>query len=875
MTDPHGGPPRVGRPQVASARPVTATYRLQLSPELDFAAAAGLVDYLADLGVSHLYLSPLLTARRGSTHGYDVADPTSVSAALGGEAGLRALADAAHRRGLGLVVDIVPNHLGTGADTPLWEQLLAEGQHSFADRVFDVDWEPAQPTAAGKVLLPVLGDQYGVVLHAGELELVDTDGVPRVRYHEHSFPLSAQSREAVERSGGVDAFRGTPGQPATFQRLHALLEAQHYRLVDWRIGDAVVNYRRFFAISDLAGVRVEDEVVFDLVHGLVLQLVADGVVDGLRVDHPDGLRDPARYFARLAEETGGVWTVAEKILERDETLPDWPVAGTTGYDFANDVLGLFVDPAARGGLDALDADMGGDPHPYPAQAAAAKAEVLAADLAADTRRLARRLWALTQEHPEVRDVDERACLAAVTALLVALPVYRTYVDPQTGRPRPEDVAVVERALPAARGRVGRFGFLVDFLADAVLGRVEASPAQRELAARFQQLSGAAMAKGVEDTVFYRHRRLLAVNEVGGDPDGLGLDVAAFHARTAARARRHPAAMVTTATHDTKRGEDTRLRIAALSEMVEDWAAAVRRWHAATAPFVTATPRGPAPDPQTQLLCYQTLVGVWPAPSAAAGDLRERVVAYLRKASREAKQRTSWSDPDHDFEAGVAVFVDALLGDDRASAVRAEIAEVAGRAAAVAVVSGLAQTLLRATVPGVPDTYQGTELWDTSLVDPDNRRPVDVTARAAALAALDAEDPDVAALLAAPGDGRVKLWVLSRALRTRRAHAGCFAAGAGYLPLAVTGARADHVVAFARTGPDDAAVVVTPRLPGALMRDGLPPLGEVWDDTAVVVPDHLRGRAWRDALGGPGHADAAALPLADLLGVLPVALLTRG
>ena len=874
MTDADRGVARPAtRQRTHTPTPPAATYRLQLTPEFGFAAAAGVVDYLADLGVSHLYLSPLLTARRGSTHGYDVADPTSVSAALGGEDGLRALAEAAQRRGLGLIADIVPNHLGTGADTPLWDLLLAEGQHGLGDRFFDVDWEPPLPTARGKVLLPVLGDQYGVVLHAGELELVDVGGVPRIRYHDHSFPLSPESREAVGRSGGVEAFRGTPGQPATFQRLHALLEAQHYRLLHWRIGDAVVNYRRFFAISDLAGVRVEDEVVFDLVHGLVLRLVADGVIDGLRVDHPDGLRDPARYFARLAEESGGVWTVAEKILEGDEALPDWPVAGTTGYEFANDVLGLFVDPAARATVDALDADMGGDPRPYAEQAAAAKAEILDADLAADTRRLARRLWALTQERLELRDVDERACLAAVTALLVALPVYRTYVDPHTGEPRPEDVAVVEQAADVARAGAGAFGFLVDFLADLLLGRAQTSAAQRELVARFQQLSGAAMAKGVEDTVFYRYRRLLAVNEVGGDPDRLGLEVAAFHARGAERARCTPAAMVTTATHDTKRGEDTRLRIAALSEMADDWAAAVRRWHVAVEPFVTVTAAGPAPDPQTELACYQTLVGVWPAAGAADPDLRDRLVAYLEKAGREAKQRTSWTDPDPDFEAGVSAFVDALLGDDRAAGVRAELADVAARAAAIANVSALAQTLLRTTVPGVPDTYQGSELVDTSLVDPDNRRPVDFTARRAALAALDA-DGDPTQLLADPHDGRAKLWVLSRALRTRRGHTACFAPTGGYLPLPVSGALADHVVAFARTAADDAALVVAPRLPGALMPHGAPPLGDLWGDTAVELPDDLAAGGWRDALSGTAHAAAGTLPVAALFGVLPVALLTR-
>ncbi|MDP9406248.1 MAG: alpha-amylase family glycosyl hydrolase, partial [Actinomycetota bacterium] len=411
---------------------VRSTYRLQLGPGFGFAAARGLVGYLADLGVSHVYLSPVLTARPGSTHGYDVADPTTVSEALGGEDGLRALADTAHAAGLGIVVDIVPNHLGTGWDTPLWRQLLAEGHAGEGGRVFDVDWTPALPGAAGKVIVPVLGDQYGAVLHRGELTLVEEEGEARLAYHDHRFPLSPESREALTRSGGIAALHGTPGVEESWQRLHALLEAQHYRLVHWRAGDGLINYRRFFAIDELAAVRVDDPHVFDATHDTILRLVADGVVDGLRVDHPDGLADPGRYLRRLAQRSGGVWTVVEKITHPGELLPDWDTAGTTGYEFCNDVLGLCVDPGMVHRFDELDAAMGAAPQPYDEQARRAKRETLANDLAADAARLARRLWTLCQAHLDVRDVDDRACLEAVSALASAFDVYRTYVDPETG-----------------------------------------------------------------------------------------------------------------------------------------------------------------------------------------------------------------------------------------------------------------------------------------------------------------------------------------------------------------------------------------------------------------------------------------------------------
>jgi (1->4)-alpha-D-glucan 1-alpha-D-glucosylmutase len=863
----------------------SATYRLQLGPDQGFDVLAGLVDYLAELGVSHLYLSPILTARQGSTHGYDVADPARLAAVLGGEEGLRRLAERARERGLGLVVDIVPNHVGTGADNPLWERLLAEGQSGEAARYFDVDWNPPLPGAAGKVIVPVLGKQYGEVLYGGELEVIESGPGYRLRYHDRTFPLSAESQEPIGRSTPLEAFRGSPGAPETWQRLHALLEAQHYRLVHWRAGHALINYRRFFAIDELAAVRVEDPEVFDATHRTILDLVADGVIDGLRVDHPDGLRDPDRYFRRLAEQSGGVWTVAEKITEPGEQLPDWPVAGTTGYEFGNDVLGLFVDPAGLGTLQQLHLDFGGDARSYRLQAAAAKREVLDADLAADARRVAGRLWALAQSHPMVRDVDLLACQEVVCRTVQALDVYRTYVDPETGESQAQDRARIAQALREAC-ELGHAGWaagapgrdlapaeLYDFLGDVLSGRAGSSAQHLEVIARFQQLSGAVMAKGVEDTVFYRYHVLAAANEVGGAPDHLGLDVAAFHERNLDRMRRHPSGMLTTATHDTKRGEDVRVRMAAISELAADWDRAVRHWRELNRSHLGRGTRGAAPDPATEYLAYQTLVGVWPLDGRVTDELASRLVAYLVKAAREAGVQTTWTDPDEGFEDALDRFVRAILDPERSQAFLDSLAALAGRATEIGLVSSLAQVLLRTTAPGVPDLYQGNELWDDSLVDPDNRRPVDFAVRRRLLDELGAA-PDVADLVRSRRDGRLKLWVLTRALRARRDHAGCFGADGEYVPLQVDGPCAGHVVAYARVAPDgkDAVLVVAPRLTAAIGGDRRPALGEDWTGTTIRLPEQLQGRVWTSLLDpGAAQTTAPTLEVGDLLGRVPVAL----
>ena len=833
-------------------RPILSTYRLQLTADFTFDDARAQVDYLARLGVTHLYLSPVLQARPGSTHGYDVADPSQVSEQLGGEAALRRLAEAAHDAGLGLIVDIVPNHLGTGADNPDWQYLLAEGQSGEGGRVFDVDWHPPLPAAEGKVILPVLGDQYGTVLFNGELQLVEEpDEHGRrfaIRYHEHRFPLSPESLEALDRVGRLDTLTGTPGEPETWGRLHSLLERQHYRLVHWRVGDRLVNYRRFFAITELAGVRVEDEHVFDRTHGKILELLGRGVFDGLRIDHPDGLRDPARYLERLERKTAGAWTVVEKILHPGEPLPAWATAGTTGYEFCNDVLGLFADPRAEEHFDALDAKLHADRRSYEEQVVAAKWEVLANDLAAEHARLARRFWALAQEHLDHRDLDDRHCLAAVGETVVGMDVYRSYVDPETGQASTTDRATIETAIQRAFEVDAAPTPVLELLRDVLTGDAGTSPSHLDFIARFQQLSGAVMAKGVEDTVFYRYLRLVALNEVGGDPSRFGLSPDEFHRRNEARARRHPQGMLTTATHDTKRGEDVRLRIAALSEMPERWAETV----------VSLTADASIDRPTAGLL-VQSVIGVWPSQGQITPATRDRLVDYAVKAAREAGTHTNWYDPDGDYEKRLASFIDHVLetGGERLS-------EVAATAGEIGMVSSLAQVVLRTLSPGVPDTYQGNELWDDSLVDPDNRRPVDFSHRSELLSAL---PEDSAALWRDRHDGRVKLAVLAACLHVRHDRPAVFGADSGYVPLSTSGRWAEHLVAFARTdGRSPQVVAVAPRLPGQVMGDhSQGPLGDRWEDTSVDLPDG----SWTSLLGG-----AVSGQVAELLAQLPVAVLVR-
>jgi malto-oligosyltrehalose synthase len=735
--------------------PPRATYRLQLTADFTFAAAGELAGYLADLGVSHVYLSPILQAAPGSRHGYDVVDHSRVSTDLGGEDGFRAMVARFRAHGLGVVVDIVPNHMGIptpeSANRQLWS-VLAEGQASEYASWFDIDWAAQD----GRFLLPVLdGPAPDGITVDGQL----------LRYYEHVLPLRA----------------GTEHLP-----LPELLDAQHYRLADWRVASTELNWRRFFDVTSLIGIRVEDQAVFDATHEVLFRLVDEGLIDGLRVDHPDGLADPRQYLDRVAQATDDMWVIVEKILEGDEPLPaDWRCAGTTGYDALNLVDGLFVDPAAAG-----------PPGEFAAVAAVAKREVTQRMFAAEVSRLARLLGGDTADLHLV-----------LTELLAAFGVYRAYLVPGE-KPSEAAVRAMTAATDHARERVeARLHPLLDSVSAAALG-----DGPDEFVVRFQQTTGPVLAKGVEDTACYRWTRLVSLDEVGGNPDRFGVSPAEFHRAAARLADEWPATMTTLSTHDTKRQEDVRARIAVLAE--RDPARDIAAWRELT---------GPGPGGDIERLIWQTLIGAWPISE-------DRLDEYLTKAMREAKTRTSWNDPDQEHEAAVLAFAGKALG--------APVGLFVEQIAPDARVNSLGAKLIQLTMPGVPDVYQGCELAGFSLVDPDNRRPVDF---GRARSPLDEE----------------KFLVTTHALRLRRDHPDWFAGG--YTPLTAVGPAAEHVVAFTR----GAAVTVATRLPAGLRTRG------GWGETVLTLPAAI---AWRDVLTGATYPGNQPLTLSDLTSQLPVALL---
>ena len=885
--------------------PITprATYRLQIHAGFDLDRAAAVTDYLAELGVSHVYTSPLLQAVPGSSHGYDGIDPTRIDAERGGEEGYARFSDALARQpGLGHVLDIVPNHLATytGRDPASgdlydrwWWDLLRHGRRSPYARFFDVEWEPEPADAdavpgdrepldlTGRVLVPVLGRSLAEAVEEGEIVLGRIDGEPVVRYFEHTFPLDT-SRLGPEDRAAVDAASEGAGDPLPPDRLLAALERQRYRLAHWRRARGELNYRRFFDISDLAGVRQEDPEVFRATHERVLRMVESGRLDGLRVDHPDGLRDPREYLDRLASAAPGAWIVVEKILEPGEDLRgDWPVAGTTGYDFGAMAGGLFVDPEAEPVLDALWREIAEEPRTWEEEVRVRKLRAMERVLPAELSRLDAlfRQYLLDAGAIDAEDASASAAAGeALRELLAAFPIYRTYVRPggwlagdESPEVAPEDERVVAEALAKAR-EAGAGGDLLDQLGEALLLRDSIPPPARaaaaQLAARFQQTSGPVMAKGVEDTAFYTWLRFVALNEVGDSPGRFGVSPDALHAFFRERAERWPAAQNAVSTHDSKRSADVRAGLWPLTEVPERWAEAVRRWrernrrHRTPRPNGPAWPDGPASDAPIEYLLYQTLAGAWPLPV-------ERAREYLEKAAREAKVHTSWTRPDAEYEAALGRFVERVLGDrgfvDDLEAFLAPLADAR-------TIGSLALSALHLTAPGVPDLYQGDELRNLALVDPDNRRPVDFDLRRRLLRRL-AEEPAPERVIADGDEGLPKLWLIRQALALRRRRAAAFVPGSAYEPLPVSGTGSAHVFAYARRGGDgSAAVVAVPRLP---VRLGLRLAPEAsaqspWGDTSLPLPEG----AWRNVLTGEAIEGGAERPLARLLARFPVALLER-
>lgn len=827
------------RPSPGMPQPVS-TYRLQVRPEFGFAAAAGVVDHLDALGATHAYLSPVLAPVPGSAHGYDVVDHTRLNPEAGGREGFDALVTALRGAGLGAVADVVPNHMAVptpaSLNAPLWS-VLREGPDSPFARWFDVDWAGADGQRH-PLLMPVLGSRIGQVLGAGELSLDTSGDQPLLRYYDHVFPVRP----------------GTESLP-----LAELVDRQWYRLAHWRVADEELNYRRFFDVDTLAAIRVEDPEVFDATHDLLLALLAEGSLHGFRIDHPDGLADPRGYVRRLHERTGGAWVVVEKITEGTERLPDdWPCAGTTGYDALLRVGGLFLDPSGAAPLSALLTEVTGDSRSFGAVVEEAKREVVEHGLYAEVHRLTELLRDVCTRDVRLRDHTERALRECLVELLVAVDRYRAYVVPG----EPADAVAVE-AVESAAGRARAhlpeerhetLAVVVDLLLGREVGsagRVD-DPERHEVVVRFQQTCGPVMAKGVEDTAFYRWFRLASLNEVGGDPDRLGVVPEEFHAYCAQQVRDWPVAMTTLSTHDTKRSEDVRARLAVLSEVPLEWAEQLRGWREAAAPH-----RSGLLDPATEHLVWQTLVGTWGSDRAGEPIAAQRLLDYLTKATREAKLHTSWTAVDTAYEGAVAHFVQGVLGDE---ALLGRLAAFDERIAPAVRVGVLGQKLVQLTMPGVPDVYQGTECVDLSLVDPDNRRPVDYGERRARLAHLDSGGR--------PRDLHdEKLLVTSRALRLRRDRPGAFTgAGTTYTAVATSTGSA---LAFGRGsggdggGGEPEVVVVATRLQVALERHG------GWGRHTVALP---AGR-WREELTG-AEVDGGTRLIAEVLPELPVALLVR-
>jgi (1->4)-alpha-D-glucan 1-alpha-D-glucosylmutase len=821
-----------------------ATYRLQLQPDFGFDAAAAACAYLADLGISHVYASPYLQAAPGSTHGYDVTDPRSVNVELGGTAGRARFIDALRENHLGQVLDIVPNHMAIVAKNPWWWDVLENGPGSRYARFFDVDWDTNDPWSNSRVLLPVLADHYGKELESGKFSVAHDERAFTIRYGDQRFPIAPGSLETVLGSCAPSE-QALADLNADMERLDALLEAQHYRLAAWSTARGDLDYRRFFDVTSLAGLRTEDGAVFDATHELIVGWLADGTLDGLRVDHPDGLRDPKTYLDRLRAAGSRAWIVVEKILARDESLPrDWPVDGTTGYDFMTLVGQLYVDPGSEAPLTALYREFNPAEQDYMQVAYEARQQVLSEVLAPELVRVAELFLHAAHRQRTLRDYTRAEVRSVLRETICAFPVYRTYVRADGGVVAEGDVAVLEHALRTATARRPDLSpELFDFVRDILLLRI-AGPEEAEAVMRFQQLTGPVMAKGLEDTAFYRYNRLVSLNEVGGDPGHFGVTLDEFYAACGRAADETPGSMLAGTTHDTKRSEDVRARIALLSELPHEWAVTVRAWSALNADRRAA---GSVPvDGNTEYLIYQTLVGTWPISAERLGD-------YLRKAIREAKQATSWTNPDEAYESAVLGFAEACLGD---SEFVGSLEGFVTRLTPYWQVSALAQLLLRLTAPGVPDIYQGSELWALSLVDPDNRRPVDFQVRRELLRR--ARDLDAPSAITELDSGLAKTWLLARTLRVRAEQPAAFGRGAGFVPLRGTGEQADKAVAFVR---GDRVAVVVPRLVVRLDRD--------WKDTTLDLPPGI----WRDAFT-QATVRGGWIRLADLLASFPMALLIR-
>ncbi len=880
------------------ARIPVATYRLQLHAGFGFDAASEIADYIRRLGISHVYSSPYLQAAPSSQHGYDVVDHHRVNDELGGQEAHTRFSSRLGECGLGQVLDIVPNHMAiSGRRNRYWWDVLENGPSSRYSSYFDIDWQPHEEKLRNKLLVPILGDHYGRVLERGEIQLKRRGGEFFIKYFDHELPASPRSLPATLASAASDTgsdnlafladslarlphasltdaaslterhrdkaviadllerlFNETPFIAELVDselkaiannpdRLDAFLEQQNYRLAYWQTAKEELVYRRFFDVNTLVGLRVEVPQVFADTHALILRWLREGTLDGIRVDHPDGLLDPRGYFERLRSEAADVWILAEKIIEPGEHYRrEWPIDGTTGYDYLNQAGGLFVDSSNAEALTKIYTDFTGETSDYAALCREKKHMVMRDLLGSDVNRLTSLLTAIFECHRDRRDYTRSDASRAMREFVACLPVYRTYVSPDRDEITEEDERYIDCAIDCAKKNRPEidpdlFDFIRDLLLLRVRGRIES-----EFVMRFQQFTGPAMAKGVEDTAFYCFNRLLALNEVGGDPGHFGVSPRDFHAFCSEARRSRPYSMLASSTHDTKRSEDVRMRLSLLSEMPIELREAVSRWFAYNSHYKTHD----LPDANTEYLLYQTMIGAWPIGL-------DRLWPFMEKAIREAKRKTSWLAPNEQFESATRRFMESLYTDreflaDLESFVQPLVEP--GR------INSLALTLLKLTSPGVPDFYQGTELWDLSLVDPDNRRPVDYSLRRRLLCQM--QHLNVRQVWQRMEEGLPKLWTIHHGLRVRREYPQCFDQAGKYTPLMAKGSRAEHALAYLR---GDDVLVLVPRL---VMK-----LGGNWADTALDLPPGT----WSDELSGTVF-QGGSVAVADLLEAFPVALLIK-
>ncbi len=944
-----------------------STYRLQLNREFTFSKARSIISYLADLGISHCYTSPFLSAGKDSPHGYDICSFTRINPELGGDTEYYLFVQELSRNRMGHILDFVPNHMGIAdAKNIWWQDVLENGRCSPYSEFFDIEWNPAKAELKGKILLPILADQYGVVLEQGDLHLDFREGTFFIKYFDHHLPVNPESapivlarnlenlqqevpeddshlqeflsiitalnhlpggaktapekieerirektvnRDRLQRlweesprirghiQTNLKAFNGVVGQPDSFDSLHQLLEQQIYRLSNWRTAAHEINYRRFFDINELAGIHMENPEVFQQTHSLILKLIGEGKISGLRLDHIDGLFNPAAYFNRLQEEVlfeyvvqnkqlshrnpklikemvsqwrrtesendpaGSVqrpmYLVIEKILTGAESLPEhWAIHGTSGYDFMNDLNGLFVDASNEKKFSKIYSRFTGITAPFAEIAYHSKKLIMQTALTSELNVLVRALNIISEDDRRYRDFTLNSLREALGEVVACFPIYRTYIDSEGSNPN--DCETLEKSIARAKSlNPAMESTIFDFIKNTVLLDMEGTDSdkkdknRRDFIMKLQQFTGPVQAKGLEDTAFYRYNRLISLNEVGGQPQRFGLSVSGFHARNHKRQKTWPHTMTATATHDHKRGEDARARINILSEIPDDWRKIIRRWALLNRSKRSLVDGEYAPDRNDEYLFYQTLVGMWP-PDAdlSLENVKTRLILYMQKAGKEAKVHTSWINPNNAYDEAVEKFIGKVLKPSKSNRFLDSFIVFHERVSRMGAINSLAQVLIKITSPGIPDTYQGCELWDWSLVDPDNRQPVDFDHRKRLLQNLEpllavpspldagSRTRDLLQMLDLWENGKIKMFVTACCLRLRKNHPELFLEG-DYLPLTVTGEHADHVVAFARQNHEKLSITIAPRRVAHLMEPELKwPVNSLWEGTHIVLPPGL-------------------------------------